>query len=111
VQAFGRTGRDAAKAKDLHIGAAIGLMHALAKAATALASMPASASHPGTNAGLSFTMLRGVEPFFGGAAERALIAERLKELRGGALALAGLHPDLEGLDKPLGALIELYEDN
>lgn len=110
VQAFGRTGPDAAKAKDLHIGAAIGLMHALAKAATALASMPASTSDPGTNAGLSFTMLRGVEPFFGGAAERALIAERLKELRGGALALAGLHPDLGGLDKPLGALIELYED-
>jgi hypothetical protein len=109
VQAFGRTGKDVAKAKETHIGAAIGLMHALAKSATALASMPASAEHPGTNAGLSFTMLRGVEPFFGGAAERALIAERLKELRGGALALAGLHPDLEGLDKPLGALIELYE--
>ena len=109
VQAFGRTGAGAAKAKEQHIGAAIGLMHVLAKAATALAAMPASADHPGTNAGLSFTMLRGVEPFFGGAAERALIAERLKELRGGALALAGVHPHLDGLDKPLGALIELYD--
>lgn len=109
VQAFGRTGADAAKAKEQHIGAAIGLMHVLAEAATALASMPASAECPGTNAGLSFTMLRGVEPFFGGAAERALIAERLKELRGGALALAGAHPDLKGLDQPLAALVELYE--
>ena len=47
VLAFGRTGPDWAKAKDLHIGAAIGLMHALAKAATALASMPASTSDRG----------------------------------------------------------------
>jgi Ferritin-like len=47
VQAFGRTGGDAAKAKELHIGAAIELMHVLAKAATALASMPASPAHPG----------------------------------------------------------------
>jgi hypothetical protein len=109
VQAFGRTGPDAAKAKEQHIGAAIGLMHALAKAATALAAMPASAAHPGINAGVSFTMLRGVEPFFGGAAERALIVERLKELRGGALALVGLHPNLDGLDEPLAALIQLYD--
>ena len=111
VQAFGRTGASAAKAKALHLDAAIGLMHILEKAAAALASLPASPEHPGTNAGLSFTMLRGVEPFFGGAAERALIAERLKELRGGALALAGLHPDLAGLDEPLADLVTLYAES
>lgn len=110
VQAFGRTGAEAAKAKAQHLGAAIGLMHILEKAAAALASLPASPDHPGTNAGLSFTMLRGVEPFFGGAAERALIAERLKELRGGALALAGLHPNLAGLDEPLADLVALYDE-
>lgn len=109
VQAFGRTGADAAKVKELHIGGAIRLMHVLARSATALASMPASLDHPGTNAGLSFTMLRGVEPFFGGAAERALIVERLKELRGGALALARLHPELSRLDEPLASLVQLYE--
>lgn len=109
VQAFGHTGAEAEKVKALHIGAAIQLMHALGKAASALASLPASPDHPGTHAGLSFTMLRGVEPFFGGAAERTLITERLKELRGGALALAGLHPDLDGLDEPLAQLVGLYE--
>jgi hypothetical protein len=81
VQAFGRAGEEA---KRQLLGTAIGLMHVVATAGTELASMPASPLKPGINAGMTFSMLRGVEPFPSGAAERLLIDERLQELSAAA---------------------------
>lgn len=87
VQAYGRRGPSGEEEQRHLIGIAIGLMHALAATATTLVSMPASKAHPGVNAGMSFTMLRGVEPFPPGPAESKLIEERLQELHAAAQQL------------------------
>jgi hypothetical protein len=100
VQAFGHTGPHAgenADAQSRTLSAAIGLMHVLGQTASALARLPASADHPGINAGLSFTMVRGVEPYFRGLPEAVLMAERLHELADGAPAVAAIVPDLGGI--------------
>lgn len=104
LQAFGRQGKSASTAQRGYIDAAVALMHVLEKAASHLATMPASPSRPGINAGMSFTMLRAVEPFFAGLAEDQLMAERLGELVGGARRLAKIIPELEGLIKTLAAI-------
>jgi Ferritin-like len=83
TQAYAAPGPDAAADKALLMSAAVELMHVLAKAATALVTLPASPEHPGIHAGMTFTMLRGVEPF-AGAAARLLIVERLRQLATGA---------------------------
>jgi hypothetical protein len=62
------------------------LMHAVGAAGSALAKCQAGTS-PGVNAGMTFTMLRGVEPLLGGPVESALIRERLLAL---AKAAAGI---------------------
>jgi len=85
VQSFGREGPEAAKQQSALIGGAIDLMHVLGSAARALARMPASPSAPGVHAGLSFTMLRGVEPLLEGS-EARFLSEQL-----GALAHAARH--------------------
>jgi hypothetical protein len=84
VQAFGRDGRQAQAEQKRYVGIAIELMHCLAVASTVLAKLPASPHHPGVTAGMTFTMLRGVEPLLQGAAERLLVHERLMDLRSGA---------------------------
>ena len=66
------------------MGAAIDLMHVLGDAATRLARMPASADASDATAGMSFTMLRGVEPFLAGAIEERLIREQLVALSAAA---------------------------
>ena len=70
---------------------AVDLMHLLGSAGDALARMPASAASPGVNAGLSFTMLRGVEPLIAKSAENQLIHEHLSDLTNVARRLAPLH--------------------
>ena len=65
-------------------------MHVLAAAGAALARRPAGPTHPGVNAGMTFTMLRGVEPLLGGKVEQALIRERLGALAAAAAALADI---------------------
>jgi hypothetical protein len=40
---------------------------------------PRARIHPGVNAGMTFTMLRSVEPFLQGTSERILMRERLTE--------------------------------
>jgi hypothetical protein len=62
AQCFGRPACGGANAKEALMSAAIELMHVLGEASTALARLPASNNRPGVNAGMSFTMLRGVEP-------------------------------------------------
>lgn len=77
VQCFGRDG-DAEPAQATLMSAAIELMHVLGEASTALARMPASTSVDG-NAGMTFTMLRGVEPL-PRRVERHILRERVAAL-------------------------------
>jgi hypothetical protein len=106
VQSFAAT--DAAK-KALaaeFLAAAIDLMHVLARVATSLPRLRASPNHPHVNAGMTFTMLRSVEPIFAGESERRLPAERLRELIQGARRLAALVPDLAGVEGQLAKIAE-----
>ena len=108
VQAFGRSGKNAQAEQALHLGCAIDLMHVLGRASSALAQMPASAEQPRTHAGMSFTMLRSVEPLFAGPAERQLIHERLRELVGGARVAARANASLQGLDGKIQKIAERF---
>ena len=87
VQSFGRRGLDASTHQGKLISAALDLMHVVGGAAEGLARLPASLAAPGVNAGMSFTMLRGVEPFLAGAVEEQLIREQMQALAEGAHAL------------------------
>jgi len=79
-------------------------MHMLAQTSSVLATLPASSMLPGINAGMSFTMLRSVEPLFAGAAEGQLLRERLKELGSAARSVVTLVPALSGFDRRLLAV-------
>jgi hypothetical protein len=79
IQCFGRSDHDAEFAQAALISAAIELMHALGEASTALARLPASRDRREPNAGMSFTMLRGVEPL-SRLAEARLLQERTAAL-------------------------------
>ncbi|HUQ11453.1 MAG TPA: ferritin-like protein [Steroidobacteraceae bacterium] len=105
VQTFGREGANAAPEQGRYFEIAIELMHMLAAGASALVELPASARHSGVTAGMSFTMLRGVEPFLQGPAERVLLRERLTELRDGALNLRLSAPTLVPLAERIDGLI------
>ena len=87
VQSFGRGGPDSSAEQKTLASAAIELMHVVARASDGLARLPASPSAPGVNAGMSFTMLRGVEPLLDGRVEGQLIREELQGLAEGARAL------------------------
>jgi hypothetical protein len=100
AQAYATSGPDAAADKALLMSAAIELMHVLATAATALVTLPASPEHPGIHAGMTFTMLRGVEPFAGAAAHRLLV-ERLHQLAIGARHAGRRVPDIAALGEQL----------
>ena len=103
VQSFG--GRDtSAPLQARSLSAAVDLMHVLARTGSALARMPASAEAPGVNAGMTFTMLRSVEPLLGSAAER-LLAERFVELAHGAAVAAHSNPALNGLQQVIEKVI------
>ena len=103
LQAFGREEPSVAASRHC-IDAAIDLMHVLEKVASHLVTLPASRSHPGVNAGMSFTMLRAVEPFLAGRAEEQLMSERLDELVAGARVVARLNPELAGIVETLAAI-------
>ena len=90
VQSFARSGPAAAADRAPLLDVSFTLMHVLAAAGAALARRPAGPTHPGVNAGMTFTMLRGVEPLLGGKVEQALIRERLGALAAAAAALADI---------------------
>ncbi len=79
VQCFGRSDVDAEQSKIALMAAAIDLMHVLGEASTALARLPASSDADGINAGMTFTMLRGVEPLTR-QVERRVVQERIAGL-------------------------------
>ena len=100
MQVYASPSPEVAADKAGMMAAAIELMHVLAKAATALVQLPASPEHPGIHAGMTFTMLRGVEPFTGAAA-RLLISERLCQLATGARQAGRRVPDIASLAEQL----------
>ena len=104
VQCFGRSSSERALQKQF-FATALDLMHILAEACDALARLPASSVSPGVNAGMTFTMLRGVEPLISGNVERMLIQEQLIRLAAGAASLpgtlSGMSPRLRSLAKSI----------
>lgn len=105
VQSFGRVGPSASSWANAFISTAIDLMHVLAGLGSLLVRLPASAATSGVNAGMTFTMLRSVDPLFIGEAESQLPLERLAELARGAERLAQQVPELS----PLAATLRRLE--
>ncbi len=68
---------------------ALDLMYAVNPLADWLTTLPASTSHPGVTAGMSFAMLRDVAPLPHGKGALALLGERLAELAAAAIGMAG----------------------
>ncbi len=98
VQCFGRPGARTVDAQKTLMDTAITLMHAIAIVGTGLARLPASPGRPGVHTGLTFTMLRAVEPLVDGRAEAVLLREQLDRLARGVPS----HADaaLQALDLP-----------
>ena len=107
TQAYAQASPEAAADKEGMMSAAIALMHVLNQAANALVKLPASPEHPGIHAGMTFTMLRGVEPF-AGAAERLLIAERLRQLATGARHAGRRVPEIAALGDTLDTVASRF---
>jgi len=101
-QAFARASRHRRRDQETLMGVAFDLMHVLGAASDRLARLPANAEHPGVNAGMTFTMLRGVEPLGEGAAEVTMIREQLA-----ALARAPVAAELKAPLEPLAETFEL----
>lgn len=80
VQSFGR-GPEHQADKRLYINLAIDLMGVLDHVAAHLVKLPASHSHPGVNAGITFSMLRDVQRLPDGPAERRMIRERIVDMQ------------------------------
>lgn len=89
VQCFGRPDPDAVPAQKRLMDTAIALMHAVAATGAHLARLPASPGRDDVHAGLSFTMLRAVEPLLAGRAEAVLLREQLERLARGVPSHAG----------------------
>lgn len=79
VQAFGR-GPNGVAGKELFINTAIDLMFVLAPIGEHLATLPASPSHQGVNAGMTFSTLRDVAKLPPGPSENRIMSERLREM-------------------------------
>ena len=80
VQCFGRLAANRQDEQKLLMTAATEMMHVVGEASSLLARLPATPTDPDTHAGMTFTVLRGVEPLLPGEAERRLLVERAAEL-------------------------------
>lgn len=87
VQCFGRIEENPEQSQIALMAAAIELMHMLGETSTALARLPASRNIEGVNAGMTFTMLRGVEPL-PSQVERSVLQERVTALAGARYELS-----------------------
>ncbi|MET0338702.1 MAG: ferritin-like protein [Caulobacter sp.] len=92
-QGFARSERDEPLRKKL-MDLAFALMHLMGAAAKALARKPAGSDTPNVNAGMSFTMLRGVEPLLHGRSEVIVINSQVQALAASAERLLGRPPAL-----------------
>jgi len=79
TQAYGRAADESAQKRQF-VDAAIDLMFVLTEIGPYLASLPATRSHGGVNAGMTFTMLRDLGRLPAGASERQITAERFQEM-------------------------------
>ena len=109
VQTYSKSTAPAASEKKRMLSAALSLMHVLDKTGKILVKLPASLDHPGVNAGMTFTMLRGVEPFISGTAERTLTLERLHQLARGAGSAALAVPEIGEAAEMLAALAAAFQ--
>jgi CDGSH-type Zn-finger protein/uncharacterized Fe-S cluster protein YjdI len=98
VQAFGRAQLTVGD-QALLVDGAVDMMRCMVPVAEALTSLPASASRPGVNAGMTFAMLRNLAPAIEGVSEWKAFSERVGQL---AHAAAELAPELP----PLGLVAE-----
>ena len=90
-QAYGRHGPDPAE-KRLPVEAAIQLMPVMSVAAEVATTLPASAVHPGVNAGITFATLPGMTNLIQSAFEWDILAARTGDLAEATGALEGLLP-------------------
>jgi hypothetical protein len=98
TQCFGRTGSEREAQQKALMSAALDLMHVVGDASSQLARLPARTGERAPNAGMSFTMLRGVEPLLGGEPERCLLRERAGDLiRSAAMVLPGSTDKLQSV--------------
>lgn len=105
VQCFGRTGSERGTQQGALMSAALELMHVVGDASSRLARLPATMGEQSPNAGMTFTMLRGVEPLLGGEPERRLLRERATDLvRAAGLLLPGASERLQRVHSALEAL-------
>ena len=102
VQAYGRERGGTAKRQ--LVDTAIDLMMILGEIGPHLASLPASHSHPGVNAGVTFSMLRDVARLPEGAGERRIIAERFVDIAKHVRNVFPAGHELAGLAARLDAL-------
>ena len=91
-QTFGRSEHDAPLNRKRLLGLSFELMHILGTACTALARMPATESGDPAKAGMTFTMMRGIEPMPFGTVETAVIKERVASLAVAARSIGTLDP-------------------
>lgn len=109
VQSYSKSGSDKSE-KKLLLDAAIEMMHVLDKAAKELVQLPASQQHRDLHAGITFTMLHGVEPLIGGVVERTLMVERLMQLAAGARKMAGSVSSMKGISTQLDKLAKKFRN-
>jgi len=103
TQAYGRTPDSDPSEKAKLVSAAIGLMEGVSALATALTYLPASAAHPGVNAGLTFTAPRGLPPLLNGPSEWKILSLGVQGVAKGVADLKGI-PDAAGIAKGLAAV-------
>jgi hypothetical protein len=84
-------------------------MHVLGIVARDLAKLPATRDHQGINAGMTFTVLRGVEPFIDDDPETMLILERLYQLVKGAKRVEHVSTEIVQASQRLAALASRFE--
>jgi hypothetical protein len=110
-QAWGRSAGSAGSSgtQSQLLDAAIGLMQVCGAVAAHLATMPASRSTPGINAGISFTVMRATATWQEGPAEFAMLRERMHELRAGLRAVADREPPLRAAADAMDALAARFE--
>jgi hypothetical protein len=110
VHGFGRQGAAGRAAMERNLTCAIGLMHVLDRAGCALATMQARAADVTVHAGLTFTMLRSVNPMFVEHAEHRIIAERLAEAVASSRIAARANPALSGLPASLAEIAAAFAE-
>ena len=103
VQLYTQRSTDAVISQARLLSAAIELMHVLGTSSRILATLAACDDIPEVNAGISFTTLRGVEPFSINA-EKFLIIERLAQLSAGAGRLSKKLPEFGAISEKLQRL-------